>query len=329
MNKLYNEEIKNRFLEEVFPFEDSRLTATYVFYHSYLIEEPLGKDLFDFNLEEIGKVIVNSNPKSLNVSASRGSIISQYINWAASSSVNLRKSNINPLQGIDRVWYQQFVDENIVQFISKSELDYMVKRITNYQDKIIPVLLFNGVYGTQSSEIRNIQRKHLEEIKNNKLTVYDDVKGAREIELEDYVIQMMWKALEEERYDLNNGLGTDRFTDFPLIESDYVIKPVKKGRALAGQRASQMLVIQRFEDIKEWFEYPDISPKSINRSGMLYIASQLIGNKEELNKEDFEIIGDRFNLSKTNNGGYFNYNTHYLKGYINKENINKLYPKED
>jgi len=58
---------------------------------------------------------------------------------------------------------------------------------------------------------------------------------------------------------------------------------------------------------------------------MLYKASELIGDKVELSQEDFEIIGEKFSLSKMKSNGYEYYNTSYLRGYINKDNIDKLY----
>ncbi|PKR82362.1 phage lytic cycle repressor MrpR family protein, partial [Heyndrickxia camelliae] len=60
MKKMYNEEIKRQFLNEQYENERSRLTAEYIFYYSYLNELPLDKDLYDFSLDEIGKVIANS-----------------------------------------------------------------------------------------------------------------------------------------------------------------------------------------------------------------------------------------------------------------------------
>lgn len=321
MNKLFNEDIKERFLTEQYS-NDSITTARYVFYYSYLNEMALNKDLFDLSLEEIGACISNSNPKSLSLAKSRGSIIKQYISWAI--DINLRKSNINPLQEIDDEWYLQFVDEHIKQFISKQELDEIVNGLVNYQDKIIPVLLFYGVYGTESSEIRNLKLTDIQDDGTTRL--YDDKKGERYIKLDEDVIDLLRKANYEPVYCSKNGVSAShRNAESELLDSDFIVKTVKRGRGVEGKRTAQMVIINRIDTIKEYFELPDLTPKSINRSGMLYLASQLIGDKDNLTQNDFDIISQQFNLSKASNNGYEYYNSSYLSSYINKENIKKLY----
>ncbi|WP_137743353.1 tyrosine-type recombinase/integrase [Robertmurraya siralis] len=322
MNNMYNMEIKEEFLRSQYS-EDTAKIARYVFYYSYLIEKTLNKDVFEFTIDELGSVIANSNPTSIVVARSRGSIISQYLNWAYDN--NYRVSNINPLQNITDDWYSQFIDKNIKQFISIKELNEIVSGLVNYQDKIIPVLLFHGVYGTQSSEIRNLK---LSDIQADGTTVrlYDDRKGERFITLDKEVIEMLIQAANESSYYHKNGLtAISRWAQSDLLESDYIVKMAKKGRGSEGKRVSQTIIIKRVDLIAEYFGMPDLTPKSINRSGMLYYASKLIGVKEKLSQQDFNVIGDRFNLTKMESNGHIYYNSTYLSSYINKENIDRLY----
>ncbi|KQL19256.1 hypothetical protein ACFFHH_12685 [Cytobacillus solani] len=323
MNKMYNEDIKWRFLKEKYDSKETRKVIKYIFFYAYLNELPLGKDLYDFSLDQIGSVIANSNPKSLNVAKTRGSFISQYISWAISPDVNLRRDNLNPLQNIDESWYAQFVDTSLKQFISKTELDEMVSQLVNYQDKIIPVLLFNGVYGTESSEIRNLKLTDIQEDGTTRL--YDDVKGERYIKLDENVIELLHKANFEEEYMNKNGMAEGRSPNSHLVNSEFIVKSLKRGAAKEGHRIGQSSIISRINIIKEYIGWLDLTPKSIWRSGMLYMASQLMQGRNELIKEDFDKIGEHFNLSKINNNGYESYNRAYMSGFINEENINKLY----
>lgn len=323
MNKMYNEDIKWRFLNEKYDSKETREVIKYIFFYAYLNELPLGKDLYDFSLDQIGSVIANSNPKSLNVAKTRGSFISQYISWAISPDVNLRRDNLNPLQNIDESWYAQFVDTSLKQFISKTELDEMVSQLVNYQDKIIPVLLFNGVYGTESSEIRNLKLTDIQEDGTTRL--YDDVKGERYIKLDANVIELLHKANFEKEYMNKNGMAEGRSPNSHLVNSEFIVKSLKRGAAKEGHRIGQSSIISRINIIKEYIGWLDLTPKSIWRSGMLYMASQLMQGRNELIKEDFDKIGEHFNLSKINNNGYESYNRAYMSGFINEENINKLY----
>ncbi|WJV20774.1 site-specific integrase [Rossellomorea marisflavi] len=327
-NRMYNEEIKQKFLD-TYENEGSKNTIKYLFYNSYENEVPLDKDLYDFDLSEIRLVIFSSNPKSISVARQKSVFISQYISWAIEN--NLRKTTINPLQDIRGEWFEQFVDPDIKQYISLSNLHEMEQRLVNYQDIAVLRLLFEGVYGQASSEIRNLKFEDINQ-SSGEIRLYDDKKGERKITVSQSTLDILNKAYDQKIYQNNNG-ETTRQKETDLLDNEYVVRPTKRGRVIEG-RVSQTVVMKRIKMISELFDMEDMTPKSITRSGMIYMAYRLLkeSGKKELTKDIFEAVGDRFNLTKIhqvssiNNQEYSYHNRTVMSEFINEENIKKLYP---
>ncbi|GLI82408.1 hypothetical protein ANABIO32_00940 [Rossellomorea marisflavi] len=328
--KMYNSDVKEEFLN-TYDNEGTKNTIRYVFLASRLNEVPLGKDLYDFSKEEIGKVIAETKPKSTAIARTKAIFINQYISWAISN--NYRKNAINPLQKeANEEWLKSFVDPNLKQFISLNDLHEMERELENPQDIVVLRLLFEGVYGQASSEIRNLKFKEDVDKESGKLTLYDDKKGEREITVSQSTLDMIIKAYEQKTYKNNNG-ETIRQKETDLLDNEYVVRPTKRGRVIEG-RVSQTVVMKRIKLISELFDMEDMTPKSITRSGMIYMAYKLLkeSGKKELTKDIFEAVGDRFNLTKINqvssinNQEYSYHNRTVMSEFINEENIKKLYP---
>lgn len=326
--KVYNEEIKQKFLD-TYENEGTRHTLKYIFFNSYLNEVPLEKDLFDFSKEQVGKVIFDSRPKSISVARTKARFIHQYISWAISN--NYRKNAINPLQSEvnDENWLKTFVDPDLKMFISKQDVEEFTTHLVNNQDTAILHLIFNGVYGHSSSEIRNLKITDLNRDEKS-IRLYDDKKGERYIyNVDEKLFDILEKANDDSTYQSNNGNST-RQKESELVDNEYIIRPARRGRVVETERASQITIINRIKAIAEEFDMEDLTPKSIQRSGMIYMAYKLLKEegKNELDKQHFEIIGDHFNMTKitSNDGKYSYHNRSTMSEYINTDNIKKLYP---
>ena len=305
--------------------EDSAKTMGYLFKKVYLTEVTLDKDLYDFNLMEIEDVIRSMNPKSFTVAANHVSSIGVYISWAIKN--NYRLNNINPLSGMGTEWTKTLVNENIKLYISKDELDEMVSHLVNYQDKIIPVLIFHGVYGNQASELRNLKLSDINQ-ETGETRLYDVKKGERTIYLPADVIELAKKAHYEVEYQSKNGLSqSTKSGSTELTESDYVLKSAKRGAKLTDNMVSQLTVIKRVKFALEYMGYNDMTLKTISRSGMIYMAYKLMreSGKNEIDSEILNKIGDHFNWTKVKHEDGEYYNSTYVKNFINQDNIDDLY----
>lgn len=318
MNEFYNEAIKNKYLESV-DNEGTKNLIRYLFYKSKGVEENLQMDMYNFSIDHIKEVMKNINTKAIETSQSNLSFIRTYINWCIIHGY--RENNINPLDGIDSEWHKQFVNENIKQFLSKQEIDEIISNLVNYQDKVIIKLLFEGVYGYESSELRNLKLSNI--YANGKSTLHDDKKGKRPFKFDEETIELIKKANDEQRYRNKNGQSLGKAPTSELLPSAYVLKNANKSRSIDNERISQPVLMKRVKMISEVFELPDITPKSIWRSGQLYKAYLSYINTGKINYDE---IGERFALSKVVNNGYEYYNVSYLeKNYLNMDTISVLY----
>jgi hypothetical protein len=168
MEKIYNKEIKERFLS-TYDNEMTQNTIRNVFVKTFLVENTLEKDLFSMNLSEIGKAIENTRPHTAIVARSVGRFISQYITWATENG--FRKSNINQLKGLEPTWYDNFVDKSRKIHYSLSELHSLLEEMHNGQDQAFIYLMFSGIIGNSFSQLKELKFSDVD-WENNKINKY-------------------------------------------------------------------------------------------------------------------------------------------------------------
>lgn len=314
MSNLYNPHIKEEFLSR-YENKETVVTYTNIFRKVKGIEEHRGYDLYDFSIDDIKDAMYNMKPVTKSSARTTGSVLIAYINWA----VKYRTSNINIAQGLKPSWFEAFVIKREL-YISQTRLEEMLRSLINAQDMAILKLLFLSVNGYRHSELLNLKK---DDIKGNTLTLTDDRKGQRELEVDDETIKIINKAIKQEDYTPKNGSGK-RSTESKLIENDYVIRGLIR-RASNLEKADRNLIYRRVTNISEFFGMPYLTPKSIWKSGQIKMASDLFERDGEIQTKQLNEIAEAFNLSKINNNGYKMYATTQIKDYINSENLKKLY----
>ena len=318
-NRLYNEELKNRYLE-TFDNESTRTTISYILYKAAPIEEVLKKDLHEMTLEDIASVIKNTDPMNKNVATTNGRIISGYISWAKENGYS---SNINPMQRANSAFYENLVYDKKL-YISEKELNEITSKLHNPQDQVIIQLIFEGVNGYQSSELLNLRQKDVN-FDTGELILNDDRNGQRTIKVSDRALAIIDKALNQTEYFPKNG-ESER-SPSPLVENDYVVKSVAR-RAIKLDKADRHAVYRKITMISDLFDLPYLTAKNIEKSGMIKMANDLYARDGELEKDQLWEIADHFNVSKMKMATYETYNTTLLREFINLDNIREMYGVE-
>lgn len=314
-NKLYNEQIKERFLA-TYP-ESTRPGYRRVFIVSKRTEQLLGKDLYDFNLQEIEDVLHDLAPTTNAASQTNGRIVTAYISWAIEEG--LRRNNINPLKIVDPQYFTKFVDPSINIFFSEKRLRNIEDQCINYQDCAIFRLLFEGVEGKKLSEIRNLKKKDID-YKNNQLVLTDEDGNQRVLEVSPRAIDMVQKASKETIYHKKNGepIENERIRPYTdLVDNEYVFRTSITKTDNFGT-VDVHLIYRRIAAIKELFEIPFFTSTNIQKSGMIYMAKELVKKDGELLRDHYLMIAERFRVN----------NWYSLKDYVNMDNIMKLYGEE-
>lgn len=340
---MFNNEIKERFLDEMVKEghinEATKKSYRNLFFRTKdLIEEKLGKDLFELSLVETEKLFVAFKANNRNTIESYARIISSYLNWATKEKFT--KMNVTTgLKPDDFIKYLK----NEEEYFSYDRLMYYEEACKNAQDAVILRLIFNGIIGKNLSEIRNLKFKEHVDKKRNMIyrinSLVEDKKTGLPIDtlegweddIDDYTIDLIEDAYNEKIYFKKNGnmeksTGNSRgivrdYTD--LLDGDYVIRAsnTTKDAALteSNQPVNRHVVYRRIKMLAEYLNLVDIlDAKYIQRSGMIYYASKLIVD-EELSVNSLKKVAKRFGMQSHHN----------LKGFLTVENIRKIYPKKD
>jgi integrase len=322
---MYEPERKERFLNQY--KEATYKTYKRIFKQSYMLESMWGKDLVDFNLEEIKELLASLNPLTKSASRSNISTVYNYIEWGMGDRTT--NSNLNPLTGVknDKAFIESFVDKNVMIYISKDELDLLTNEDTgckNAQDGFIFVALFSGM---TVHELCNLKKRDID-YDENVLHLTDEKGKKRELKVDRDCIALARKAANETEYLKKNGEADTRpnQTDrTPLIDNDYVIRVGTTRNASPMSTVLPSVIYRRIASIAELWENPMMTSKNIFRSGQIYMGYLLYKRDGVLDKEQYLEICEHYQMPKVKNGKYEFYNWSPLKEWISIQNIEKLY----
>jgi integrase len=316
MEKLYNQEIKEKFLS-TYENEQTQNTIRRVFYKSELIESVLEKDLYAFTLSEIGKTISNANPYSSSVARSLGRFISQYISWA----LPYRNSNINPLQGVTPDWFDQFVDKTKKIHYNYTEFLELLNEMNNAQDQCVLSLLFEGMNGNSFSELRDLTFEDID-WDNNEIYIKE---RDQSIVVSSECMKYLDKAYNQETYYTYNP-ETKEHKEKLLLNSKYVLKNVKSGRTSEGTPVSMAVIYNRLNSLKLELGLEYLTSNAVRQSGIIWECIKIYNRDGHFGDyEQFAEIGEKYSWSKITNNGYTYFNSHLMREFLNSENIKNLY----
>ncbi|WEG18574.1 hypothetical protein PQ478_08830 [Alkalihalophilus pseudofirmus] len=318
---MYNEAIKKRYLETI-------SETSYVAYESRLKalsndEKRYNKDIYDFTRKEIIDTLYALELPSMSSARAYLSTVKSYIDWAiANGYVN---SNINPVARVYTNVLDEIIDHTKKMFISEEELTEIEEKDlnNNYQDRVISRLIFEGVYGTKFSELAGIKLKDIN-TDTNEITIREG-KFPRTVQVSERLVNFLLKAASEDMYILANGLAESRAKEKKLIQNDYVIRAVDNGRIKDHNApVSYMTLYTKLRHIKEITNKPYLTPTNIRRSGMLYMGYLLYKENGKLDKEEYNLIAEKFGTGKIGVNRDIN-NIAGIKEFVTIDNIKSYY----
>ncbi|MDF2649853.1 MAG: breaking-rejoining enzyme [Paenibacillus sp.] len=314
--KLFNEVIKREFINQY--KESTRATVERIFKVSQSVESDLNKDLFDFNREQIRRLLFLFMPKTEKSSAANVAWISSYIQWASEEGYT---NSLNPLDSVGRDWSQQFVNKANKLYWSDLELDQIIRDRVNAQDGVIPELLRNGVRGTANSEITNLKAEHID-VSNRILTLTDADGTTRNIMVSQACIDKCLAALGEIGYEKKNGKANPdtKAPTAQLVQNNYVVKSVHS-RTEHFDDAEKNVVHRRLSSIAKELDQPHFTPMNICYSGMISKARDLYYETGRLDDDRLLEILKQFDEDKLHSLSRFK------SEFLNTATIIHLYPK--
>lgn len=320
---MYNEEVKNEFLS-MYDGIDTRKTYRRIFEKSYHLENKLKKDLCNFDKDEIEDVLYDLNPLTKTSSETNGRIITSYITWCIERKY--ADTTVNILKSVDSSWFEKFVDKNKKLYFSEEEIRAIENKCENLQDAVIIRMLFCGINGKESIEIRMLNRN---DVNGNTLTLRNkDWEEIRKVEVDDRTIKMIQGAFIETKYVKRNGMMKENIhvRDFnDLVDNNFIVRNSMLGKIVKSEvdPVVPSVIYRRVSVIGEVLDIPFFTTKNIFRSGVIHMGYKILKEKHEkgivtiLTTEDYIKIAEQFNIK----------NHYTIKEYCNIENIEELYGK--
>ena len=313
--KLYNEELKTVFVNENYK-ESTRMHILRLFSHAYDMEVALDKDLANFNFNEVEELLKSLNRKTVQSVYGAVSFFRKYVDYAiVKGYVPTRINYFKLLRGSEMLnKYVNEVAKNIIDknseetlgsYITRKELHRVMDFCINPQDGAIFGLLFEGGYGVELEELRNLKRQDCN-LNTGEITftrvVYDgevETISKRKIIIEDMqILSVIEDAINQKTYEKNNGINKKlRTPRFDLAENDYVFR-------VSGKKEDSPIktlnINNRLKKIATLYDNPFLNPKNIWISGQIDFAKKLMKelNLEELEREHYELINERFGYDK-------------------------------
>jgi integrase len=329
-NSIFNAEVKNDYLEEMIGeghiSEETAKSYARIFNVTYTCELELEKDLNEFTLEEMEKILYGFNANNRNTIESYGRIISSYLNWSVNKGL-IKKSVLADFRPES---FEKYITD-AEKYFTNRQLRRYEDRCENFQDAVIIRLLFMGVGGKQMSEIRNLKKSDIDRT-NKRLKLTNTLKADKQglpiksterwIEVDDRTIELIDGAIRQKEYVKKNGdlkqtehNNVRPFTD--LVNNEYVVRASITKTENWNVPVDKFVIYRRIQTIAESLGLDSLTAKFIQRSGMIYHANELIQDGV-LSLDDMKIVADRFNMKSYHN----------LKGFLTVDNIRKTYPQK-
>lgn len=294
--KLYNEEWKVKFLE-TYVQPNTRAYYTNILSKAYKTERVYRKDVYSFTHEELDSLFSSYKSKTLQSLISIASVINQYIDWLQENKYINSKINFTKEFGgvqLEKYIKKDFIDNRYVPNLK--ELYKMEDYCINAQDAICIDLLYNGVNGVAFEELVNLRITDCD-FKNNTLTLTRNDGTTRQLDVNNRTMRLIQESYNQQYYEKANGDSTAKATSIKIVNSEYIIRPVKTRTMDA--KATSTIIAQRVKRVVVFCGNPLLTPTSIWISGMIHYAKLLKHqNNNLLTKLEYQQINKRFGYNE-------------------------------
>lgn len=295
MNKIiYNDAIKNKFINENFRETNTKETVKYLFSRiSNKLEFKLEKDLYSFGENELIKLFKELRITSKQIFFFYKSYISKYLDWAIDNNYTNTKDNLikNSPKFEDA---KNFLDKAAInnKYLTKEQLDDIVfKTCQNDQDVALLLLLFEGVKGERLEELCNLKPSDID-FNNNILTLTDKDGTKRNINVTSKAITAIERAIKEDEYEAYLPPADNNTRYRKLINRGYVFKKTSKR---GGDKITYSGLYTRIKTIAEEYGNRYINIANVWWSGIFHTAKEIKQEKGKITREDFLKIREKYN----------------------------------
>ncbi|BCC09519.1 MULTISPECIES: tyrosine-type recombinase/integrase [Bacillus cereus group] len=289
---LYNEDIKEEYLNKY--KENTKRVKRIIFEKSRTLELTYGKDLYDFNFEELEEVIRSLKASTVRSLQNSIATIAQYTKFAIK---NKKKSNkINYIDGFTKEKIESYLDkdkeENMI--FPRKAIMSIANDAENPQDGVILALIFDGVSNrNEFEELINLTEDDIDF--DDKVIHLEN----REVKMSQNTATLVKNAIKEPKYQSTSVEGATR--EYKLAESEYILRGLRNNKQIKWQNISQRII--RLSEQFGWEK--SLTATNISYSGQLYMAEELINNQGMGIEQAISIIIERFGINNNPSSQFY------------------------
>ena len=288
LEKLYNREFKDLFLEEYLTDDKSRESYAVVLIKIAKYEKNLKKDLCQFSKKEILGMFKKMKINSHTTMKTLFNICKTYSSWTCGKKIN-RDYNI-PFSSIEfeRDIFPLLVFEELKdKYITEKQLWEIIDNNSfNAQDIVCLLLPFYFIKGDKCVDMINLK---IDNVNIDKLTI---TVGDREILMQKRVIDIIMNAYNQTIYNRFGEKGYGGRSTCTIVPSQFIIRPVAE--KTDNEFVSAVTCANRCRKILHSVGIENMSINDINTSGKLHVLSEIKNREECVLVADYQDVNKMF-----------------------------------
>ena len=278
----YNQEQKMQYLED--NAQNQRAALKRIFLASRLQEEQLGKDLCNFNREELLKLYSYINASSVSVLYNLHRLVVRYMDDV--DPINKQK-HYDETEGFSQEFLLRYCNRVALKkrILTRKQILEIISlpAFVNDMDRFIVLCIFEGIYGTGYCEILNLQAKDL---KRNGNVYTADLCTGRTVEISDHLYFLGLNVAEDDKY-MVKLLG--RYTPVGLEKTNKIVRFWDR-KGYEGDSKNRTVQTRLSRIFKNCGMEKQLSVKSIYNSGMIDYAQKVADKNNITLRECIEDI---------------------------------------
>jgi hypothetical protein len=239
---MYNKERKQEYLRYIVEdLEQTPSSAKSLFNKTESYEELLDKDICDFTLSEIDKLLPIFLASSLNAIRKIISILRKYTDWCCSCNISIDNINHYDELGTSAEYLQKYLNKEKAVCPSRAQVLEDISQFKNFSDKFLILALFEGV---RTEEVGELLRVKISKLNGNILTFEN---GEKRI-LSEELVELAKASSQEEEYISSTGNVTSLNMEGNIVNSRKNIRS-NTLEALNLRLTSRLIVLRKEENI--------------------------------------------------------------------------------
>lgn len=295
--------------------ETSAIQTKHLFVNLKQLETDFGKDVYDFTQGELEISLKSLFVPKINALQSLKSSLDKYLLTALADKKSI--FSVSPTINIKRKKLLEltFKDAEIKRLCTEKELYSALNRVENYQDKLVLVCLWKGLYNSEYQMMRDMKTSDID-FENNTISTVNKSTGEVIItKFTDYEMMILKIAIQEGTY--TNPVKDSKKPEFQYMNSMYVFKIYDRFNNMSDVKIRAVTFRAKIRRFQKDTGLMFLNSQTINVSGWIFKLLEEEGYDKKYSHKDIIYFINKYDLKLS-----------YINFYSNVEILQEKYKVE-